>query len=216
MKIKLIEHFTWPGNRLTEGVTSGQGICLLLLGPWSHLWYIQGLEFAIFSDLYFLQDFVRSTTVRNVCHYIQVNWVSKYCEINVLKSKQLCHLLWQERFLNVIRCGRKSSCDTKHCVFCKDLFIHVQRFAATVRGSVVQTQRRFVRRLWIDGNINAGCVCYCTIENKFYSIKNLLQYSCCTVHVNCSIITLFTVLRPTQEFFTYMETSPLPLKGCKI
>jgi hypothetical protein len=27
---------------------------------------------------------------------------------------------------------------------------------------------------------------------------------------------LFTVLNPTQEFFTYMETSPLPMKGCKI
>jgi hypothetical protein len=26
---------------------------------------------------------------------------------------------------------------------------------------------------------------------------------------------LFTVLRPTQEFFTYMETSPLLVKGCK-
>jgi hypothetical protein len=28
---------------------------------------------------------------------------------------------------------------------------------------------------------------------------------------------LFTVLRPAQEFFhLYMETSPLPVKGCKI
>jgi hypothetical protein len=27
---------------------------------------------------------------------------------------------------------------------------------------------------------------------------------------------LFTVLHPAQEFFTYMETSPLPVKGCKI
>jgi hypothetical protein len=27
---------------------------------------------------------------------------------------------------------------------------------------------------------------------------------------------IFTVLRPAQEFFTYMETSPLPVKGCKI
>jgi hypothetical protein len=26
---------------------------------------------------------------------------------------------------------------------------------------------------------------------------------------------LFPVLRPTQECFTYMETSPLPVKGCK-
>jgi hypothetical protein len=27
---------------------------------------------------------------------------------------------------------------------------------------------------------------------------------------------MFTVLRPAQEFFIYMETSPLPVKGCKI
>jgi hypothetical protein len=27
---------------------------------------------------------------------------------------------------------------------------------------------------------------------------------------------LFTVLRPAQEFFTYKDTSPLPVKGCKI
>jgi hypothetical protein len=26
----------------------------------------------------------------------------------------------------------------------------------------------------------------------------------------------FTVFRPAQEFFTYMEMSPLPVKGCKI
>jgi hypothetical protein len=26
----------------------------------------------------------------------------------------------------------------------------------------------------------------------------------------------FNVLRPAQEYFTYMETSPLPVKGCKI
>jgi hypothetical protein len=26
----------------------------------------------------------------------------------------------------------------------------------------------------------------------------------------------FTVLRPAQEFFTYMETSPLPVKGCEL
>jgi hypothetical protein len=27
---------------------------------------------------------------------------------------------------------------------------------------------------------------------------------------------LFIVLRPAQEYFAYMETSPLPVKGCKI
>jgi hypothetical protein len=29
-------------------------------------------------------------------------------------------------------------------------------------------------------------------------------------------VSLFTVLHPTQEYFTYMETSSLPVKGCKI
>jgi hypothetical protein len=29
-------------------------------------------------------------------------------------------------------------------------------------------------------------------------------------------VCLFTVLSPAQEFFTYMETSPLPVKGGKI
>jgi hypothetical protein len=35
---------------------------------------------------------------------------------------------------------------------------------------------------------------------------------------NYKFVCLFTVLRPAQEFFTYMETSPLPMKakGCKI
>jgi hypothetical protein len=27
---------------------------------------------------------------------------------------------------------------------------------------------------------------------------------------------LFIVLRPAQEMFSYMETSPLPVKGCRI
>jgi hypothetical protein len=27
---------------------------------------------------------------------------------------------------------------------------------------------------------------------------------------------LYIVLRPAQEYFTYMETSPLPVKGCKM
>jgi hypothetical protein len=30
------------------------------------------------------------------------------------------------------------------------------------------------------------------------------------------IIYCSTVLRPAKEFFTYMETSSLPVKGCKI
>jgi hypothetical protein len=37
-----------------------------------------------------------------------------------------------------------------------------------------------------------------------------------TYYDNDIYICLFTVLRPSQEYFTYMETSPLPVKGCKI
>jgi hypothetical protein len=33
----------------------GNNTCLLLLGTWSHLWYIQRPLFALFSNLYFLQ-----------------------------------------------------------------------------------------------------------------------------------------------------------------
>ena len=32
---------------------------------------------------------------------------------------------------------------------------------------------------------------------------------------NIFLFLLFGSLRPTREFFTYMETSPLPVKGCK-
>jgi hypothetical protein len=29
-------------------------------------------------------------------------------------------------------------------------------------------------------------------------------------------VALVLILRPAQEYITYMETSPLPVKGCKI
>ena len=32
---------------------------------------------------------------------------------------------------------------------------------------------------------------------------------------NNLLVCLFEVFRPTREFFTHMETSPLPVKGCK-
>jgi hypothetical protein len=39
----------------------------------------------------------------------------------------------------------------------------------------------------------------------------------CIGHKDCDILIdwLFSVLRPAQEYFTYME-SPLPVKGSKI
>jgi hypothetical protein len=37
-----------------------------------------------------------------------------------------------------------------------------------------------------------------------------------TYHIQTKFNALKTVLRPAQECFTHMETSPLPVKGCKI
>jgi hypothetical protein len=163
MKIKLIEHFTWFGNRLTEGVTGRQGICLLPLGTWSHLWYIKRSVFSLFSDLYFLQDFMRSMTVRNVCHCIQVNWVSKYCEVNILQSKQLCHLL-EGGFWTLLGVGAKVVVTPNAACFASTCLYMYNGLQWLLGGQLFKLKRRFVRRLWIDGNINPGCVYYCTIE----------------------------------------------------
>jgi hypothetical protein len=48
------------------------------------------------------------------------------------------------------------------------------------------------------------------------------EHRCIGSHTSCRssdcrlIVWLFIVLRPAQEYFTYIETSPLPVKGCKI
>jgi hypothetical protein len=49
-----LEPFTWTVSRAHGGWPVDRG-CLLLLGTWSHLWYVQRTVFALFSDLYFLQ-----------------------------------------------------------------------------------------------------------------------------------------------------------------
>ena len=36
-----------------------------------------------------------------------------------------------------------------------------------------------------------------------------------TNYTRCTFDCLFRVFRPTWEFFTHLESSPLPLKGCK-
>ena len=53
---------------------------------------------------------------------------------------------------------------------------------------------------------------------SMYKINDT-QQMCCTQTANIcpngSLICLFGVYRPTREFFTHMETSPLPVKACK-
>ena len=43
-----------------------------------------------------------------------------------------------------------------------------------------------------------------------------IQFQFIPLYVGWLIDWLFRVLRPAQEYFTYMETSPLPVKGYKI
>jgi hypothetical protein len=50
---------------------------------------------------------------------------------------------------------------------------------------------------------------------SFHSI-NFLMYVLSDWLIDWLIDWLFTVLRPAQEFFTLMETSPLPVKGYKL
>ena len=49
-----------------------------------------------------------------------------------------------------------------------------------------------------------------------FFVSNFKTKSMAWRQVAAKIDWLFVVLRPAQEFFTYMETSPLPVKGCKI
>jgi hypothetical protein len=82
------------------------------------------------------------------------------------------------------------------------------------------------------------CFMYCTLANSwiYANVFKLTQYTHMHtqhIHVHVTICKEYTltsqinnstnyrhwlisVIRPAQEFFTYMETSPLPVKGCKI
>jgi hypothetical protein len=62
------------------------------------------------------------------------------------------------------------------------------------------------------------------VQNGFYSkLQGRFKKSFNNTHEDITdgvlyqqLDRLFTVLRPAQEYFTYMETSPLPVKGGKI
>jgi hypothetical protein len=53
-------------------------------------------------------------------------------------------------------------------------------------------------------------------EGKFDVKENFDVIKAFRCHVSFVLFCLFTVLGPAQGFFTYMETSPLPMKSCKI
>ena len=49
----------------------------------------------------------------------------------------------------------------------------------------------------------------CSHVRKFCSAVNIVASP-------CFFVCLFGVFRPTQEYFTNMEKSPLPMEGCKL
>jgi type IV secretory pathway TrbD component len=82
----------------------------------------------------------------------------------------------------------------------------------TIAGGLLCTTLEFLFAFWIMitfdillTSIFGMWTLYSTITN----IPRILWFS-------WLIDWFFTVLRPSQEYFSYMETSPLPVKGCKI
>ena len=49
----------------------------------------------------------------------------------------------------------------------------------------------------------------------FQSIFGVDMIKFLFLNFSCLFLCLFGVFRPTREFFTYSEMSPLPMKGCK-
>jgi hypothetical protein len=92
---------------------------------------------------------------------------------------------------------------------------------------------KFSNGLNIDNVVSALCLKHCspTVRYKCTMSETSAISALCLKHCNPTVCYkrtmsetsaiwlidwLFTVLRPAQEFFTYMETLPLPVKGCKI
>ena len=69
----------------------------------------------------------------------------------------------------------------------------------------------------IDKIINCISIILQTVLLKLLSAVKGLQTGVASVKVSLFFfVCLFGVYRPSQEFFTHMETSQLPVKGCKI
>jgi hypothetical protein len=65
------------------------------------------------------------------------------------------------------------------------------------------------------GDINIAPQMYIRSKKKTLCVNNDSSY-CWHYVCRFKLSRDCTVLRPAQEYFTYMETSPLPVKGCKI
>ena len=90
------------------------------------------------------------------------------------------------------------------------------------RWQLISMKWRTNERRYFDVNTNSYCyvnafysqafqiVEYC---NKYGTQDTFILYFCNFFKNSKRLFGLFMVLRPTREFFTHSETSPLPVKG---
>jgi hypothetical protein len=113
---------------------------------------------------------------------------------------------------------KNMSCCEKMCSLWSQLH-HVRFLYLLVKGLILFLTKK--KKKWRLDPFILKNQCFMAILHLF-SIKTAEEL-CLTHIINQTIINLdilidwlFTVIRPAQEFFTYMETSLLPVKGCKI
>jgi hypothetical protein len=109
-----------------------------------------------------------------------------------------------------------------HCMVTPQAYTCALRLGISTVWEIIG---HFLFKSDVHGNTSYGhdlhtIRCYLTQETRICMVKRwgsqwFYRYyntSCCRGDIDW----LFTVLRPAQEYFTYMETSPLTVKGCKI
>ena len=64
-------------------------------------------------------------------------------------------------------------------------------------------------RYWNLKNVFSGCQLKTLLYDEHFHSKHI------SIDLLFLLFCLFGVNRPTRKFFTHMETSPLPVKGCK-
>ena len=63
--------------------------------------------------------------------------------------------------------------------------------------------------------LNSYTCKYCVTSSKIFNGVITCHHDEISLHFEFLFAFLFGVYHPTREFFTHMEMSPLPVKGCK-
>ena len=80
-------------------------------------------------------------------------------------------------------------------------------------NSLREVDNLYIGHVKVESELDKVITCH-FIEHRKHSV-NLSTAAVINRLIDWLIDWLFTVLRPTWEYFTHMETSPLPVKGSK-